>query len=540
MAATWKKQWNSWVAPTRYPGVYRRRDGGYLVRARVTLPNGDRPEIRETLLECQTDAEASQFLVEAKQRMLEEYRAAMSEATASTSLVLPPQVSTSLTVTTSARLESETTTAVQQLAVAVKQELSKRDTGKSFREFARDVARHRAVNGNNATPASRDKFDDIINHLVDGTTVVVDAENDQKIKLLGLGDYLLEDLTAPVIEKWKASIGECLIAPGYYAPTTANGWLKTLRSLMKEAAHLYDLRRNEAALLSLFPLKGHQTYTREDPNALRPAQAYHFMRLLREQFPQHYGMTYLGLYTGARPCNLRPLRRKGLTSDLDWSTGKLYIARSQTRGQKTEAEIRPRTKQGTQYYVQLPQGVLDVLAWHVRTQLVTANMLNSDLLFPGVHGKWRSPSVLDKPFEAISLQMKLGFRLTPKGLRRTFNDLARRAKVDRSVTRSISGHLTEEMQELYESVGEDETCKAVRKMVDLVESSQGSGKPTPGAGRPDPQRLEALAVELRELLESLKELPPERREHQVVTDAAEADEASDSELDADEEPIAAE
>jgi integrase len=40
-------------------------------------------------------------------------------------------------------------------------------------------------------------------------------------------------------------------------------------------------------------------------------------------------------------------------------------------------------------------------------------------------------------------------KLTPKCMRRTFNDLARQARVHDIVLRSISGHLTETMQERY-------------------------------------------------------------------------------------------
>ena len=40
-------------------------------------------------------------------------------------------------------------------------------------------------------------------------------------------------------------------------------------------------------------------------------------------------------------------------------------------------------------------------------------------------------------------------RLTPRGLRRTFNDLARADEVESLVTRSISGYLTDRMLQHY-------------------------------------------------------------------------------------------
>jgi hypothetical protein len=53
-------------------------------------------------------------------------------------------------------------------------------------------------------------------------------------------------------------------------------------------------------------------------------------------------------------------------------------------------------------------------------------------------------------------------------MRRTFQDLARRAQVEGLVQRSICGHLTEEMTELYSSVGQDEVRSAMEKVVSLA------------------------------------------------------------------------
>jgi hypothetical protein len=60
--------------------------------------------------------------------------------------------------------------------------------------------------------------------------------------------------------------------------------------------------------------------------------------------------------------------------------------------------------------------------------------------------------VLNKPFAEVSDALGLGYHFTQKGMRRTFNDLARAAKVEALVTRSIDGHLTERMQHHYSTV----------------------------------------------------------------------------------------
>jgi hypothetical protein len=96
-----------------------------------------------------------------------------------------------------------------------------------------------------------------------------------------------------------------------------------------------------------------------------------------------------------------------------------------------------------------------VLLWHA-DRLPAGPMQESDLLFPSETGGFRSPTVLDKPFKDVCQHLSLGKKVTPKAMRRTFQDLARRGAVDGLVQRSICGHLTEEMTERYSSVAQAE------------------------------------------------------------------------------------
>ena len=59
-------------------------------------------------------------------------------------------------------------------------------------------------------------------------------------------------------------------------------------------------------------------------------------------------------------------------------------------------------------------------------------------------------------------------RFTVHGLRRTFNDLARRAGIDSVVIRSITGHVTESMREHYSTVGLDEKQAAIGTVLRVV------------------------------------------------------------------------
>jgi site-specific recombinase XerC len=148
-----------------------------------------------------------------------------------------------------------------------------------------------------------------------------------------------------------------------------------------------------------------------------------------------------------------------------WDKNRILVRRSQTLGD----EVMLTTKQKRRYAVDLPQEAMDVLRWHVDTQLRTPEQQDSDLLFPAVNGKFRSPSVLNKPLAEVATELELGKQVTQRALRRTFNDLARAAQVSDLVTRSISGHLTERMQQHYSTVNAAEQRDALAKVIRLFD-----------------------------------------------------------------------
>ena len=146
-----------------------------------------------------------------------------------------------------------------------------------------------------------------------------------------------------------------------------------------------------------------------------------------------------------------------------WDRNVVLARRSQTRGD----EVREATKNSTRFRVTLPPDVMAVLRWHT-DRLPAGPMQESDLLFPSETGGFRSTTALDKPFRDICQHLSLGKRVTPRAMRRTFQDLARHAAVDGLVQRSICGHLTEEMTERYSSVAQAEVEAALGKVVSLA------------------------------------------------------------------------
>jgi hypothetical protein len=75
-------------------------------------------------------------------------------------------------------------------------------------------------------------------------------------------------------------------------------------------------------------------------------------------------------------------------------------------------------------------------------------------------------------------------KFTSRGLRRTFNDLARAADVETLVTKSISGHATDRMREHYLTVQPVEQRESIGRVLRLVkggpvtEDAAKSGAPS--------------------------------------------------------------
>jgi len=116
----------------------------------------------------------------------------------------------------------------------------------------------------------------------------------------------------------------------------------------------------------------------------------------------------------------------------------------------------------------LPRELLDVLRWHVNEQVLHTKMRESELLFPSVTGGFRARSALDKPFDEVSKAIDLAFNFTPRGMRRTYQDLARAAGIHDAVTRAISGHATPAMQLHYSTARGGEVKQALAKVAKIA------------------------------------------------------------------------
>lgn len=277
------------------------------------------------------------------------------------------------------------------------------------------------------------------------------------------GEMPVDKIRRADVIRWKDGVASRIQADEV-SPHTANGWWSVLRATVNAAVAEYELERNPVTKVEPFDTSEHPAHTREDPNSLTPEEFGAFVTKLRELFPQHHAMALLGFVTGLRPSSLRPLRRHGEHADVLWDECALLVRRSHTR----RKEVMRTTKTGFRQRIGLPPAMIETLRAHVDS-LPPGPMLDSELLFPSVTGGFRAPSVLDKPFKRVAKAIGLRKRITAKGMRRTFQDLTRAESVNDLVVRSISGHVTREMQDHYSTPLEVEQRDGIARVIQLAD-----------------------------------------------------------------------
>jgi len=406
MTPTWTKRNGYWIAtkPSK-PGVFRLREGGYMARARAMDPRTGRQREIQLVLR---DADAGQAYARLKDEV-QRVRQGAQTATART----------------------------------------------RFDSFAAQLQARKIATGKIKSAKGREKWADVLEHHL----------------FPAFGSFYLQDLRRADVEEWKSrQAGRIGRGPGQYSPHTINTWLSILRVVLETAVAELELERNPMMGVEPLDTSDWHTFTEEAPNSLRPDDVPRFLSCVLELRPQFYAMAVLGIATGLRPSSLRPLRRQGPTPDVRWGEGLLLVRRSHTRGE----EVMEKPKTGKVQRIHLPPDLLEVLQWHVETQLETHEQLESHLLFPAARngrrgaGGMRSPSCLDKVFSKVGEAIGLSYPVTPKAMRRTYQDLARAAEVKDIVARSISGHATEAMQRRYSTVGAEEQRDALAKVVSLM------------------------------------------------------------------------
>ncbi len=256
-------------------------------------------------------------------------------------------------------------------------------------------------------------------------------------------------------------------ASGEYDTTTFNTWLSVLSTISAQMTREFELPRDPFLGIRVFPED--PAYGPDAPNALNPEEneVADFLDKMKELYPQHYAIAFLGLAIGHRPSTLRPLRRKGPKPDLIFKedgTARLYVRRSHTDGGQ---EVTERIKTREPITIDLPREVAAVLREQIVELEKNPITRASDLLFPSTRtGKLQSKTGLAKAFETV--RKKLGLpKLTPKAMRRTWKDVARTAGVEAVVRKAVSGTKTDAMEERYSTPRAGEKQTAVSKVVSI-------------------------------------------------------------------------
>jgi integrase len=409
----WITMWNTQVAPkASAPGVWRRKEGGFLVRGRVNDPKtGRRKQVVKVLPDLREPEEAKLWLKSELSRI--------KEGVGPASTAEPVR----------------------------------------FANFAASLLATKIERREICSSKTEEKWISTLRHLFG----LKDDEGTIDPGVYGLGDIFVNRMTRDDVERWRDSF-QSRIRAKEYAPTTINGWLSILRVITGQMKRIYGLRFDPCEDVENVSIKGHRTYTFEQPNSLDLEELSRWLEIAWARYPQHFAVILLGSMTGLRPSSLYALRRRGPESDIKWNEGLLLVRRSRGVGQR----VMDMTKTAHDQVIKLPDFVLEVLRWHVDKQLFTREMEDSDLLFPSEAGRYRSNSALTKPFDCIAKEMGLTKRITPRSMRRTFQDAMRDAQVANVIVRSISGHLTEQMQQRYSTAKGSEQEQAIAKVVELT------------------------------------------------------------------------
>ena len=102
---------------------------------------------------------------------------------------------------------------------------------------------------------------------------------------------------------------------------------------------------------------------------------------------------------------------------------------------------------------------------------------------------------------ALKKEGKLSKKITPRAMRRTFQDLAREAQVRDIVTRAISGHATEQMQRHYSTVNSKEVEESIGKVIslararELLETSKAKKRAGGPEGGPEARKMQKTATQ---------------------------------------------
>ena len=320
---------------------------------------------------------------------------------------------------------------------------------------------------------------------LDSTTLRTYADALENHILPALGNYYYDALLPTDVQRWidgallrgwtsekrGSKQDKTKTVRRSYSRDTVQGWFRVFRTMTRDAIAALELPRDPTLRITM----PEDTGDVDEANSLSPAQLAAFLTAMRTRYPQHYALVVLLAYTGLRFCHASALH----WNDWEEAGGVLRSSRKQLRG-----KVRPvtRKKRAPKEYPVEPE-LAEILKQHrVRLLKEQAPGLSKGLMFPSRVGTYRTPNSLDVAWAKCLTEAQIDKRFTIHGLRYTFTDLVRRANVDAVVRRALTGHVTEEMQRHYSTVGLDEKRAAVAGVLRLVPPGAGSNPTSPTEG----------------------------------------------------------
>lgn len=290
-----------------------------------------------------------------------------------------------------------------------------------------------------------------------------------------LGDHWLDAIDGSDVREWIGSLGRA-----GYANASINGRLRVLRQVLDAALADRLVEHNAAkAVRQLGDRATNERRTRAlDADELR---AYVAEARAAGQRRRTKGQTKLTLTPDVSRIVLAAAwtgARRGEMIGLRWPSIKGGIM---TLRESVTGRHRGPTKSGEERQVGIPQPLAEVLAEQRRWLIeVQHPALHTGLVFPGsaAHAKgqarrrglevswYRSGAAVHRA--AVAVGRAIGVELTTHSLRRTYEQLLRRAGVDGMVRRSVAGWTREDVQAVYAAIGPEERRSAADALVSLV------------------------------------------------------------------------
>ncbi len=237
------------------------------------------------------------------------------------------------------------------------------------------------------------------------------------------------------------------------APHTKSNRLRLLRAIAKDAVADRIITWDFTARVSV---KIDDVYSDDEPNLLTPGQ---LDRLLDEFRGEWLDALFLFAFTGMRWCEVAGLQWR----DIDLACGELKIRRANVKG-----IIGPPKTRKSRRDVGLVPEVCDRL--RARRQRMLASQhpgLANGWVFPRQDGRHYAGNPFAKELKRACKAIGITFRFTTHGLRRTYNNIARRL-ADPLVLRATMGHNSEQMTEHYSHIDISEKRSLSLRVVDVV------------------------------------------------------------------------